>query len=40
VAGEPPPDVGERILAGLERDGLVERSADGSVRLPGAARIS
>jgi A/G-specific adenine glycosylase len=36
VAGERPPDVPERILAGLERDGLIARAADGSVRLPGA----
>jgi A/G-specific adenine glycosylase len=34
VAGEPVPDAGERILAGLERDGLIVRSADGRVRLP------
>jgi A/G-specific adenine glycosylase len=33
VAGEPIPDVGERILAGLERDGLIARGPDG-VRLP------
>jgi len=33
VAGEPVPDVNERILAGLERDGLIVR-ADGHVRLP------
>jgi A/G-specific adenine glycosylase len=35
VAGEPPPDVGERILAALERDGLIARDGDGSIRLPG-----
>ncbi len=35
VAGEPPPDVGERILAGLERDGLIVRGAGGAARLPG-----
>jgi A/G-specific adenine glycosylase len=35
LSGEPPPDVGERILAALERDGLVERGADGAPRLPG-----
>jgi hypothetical protein len=33
VAGEPVPDVEERILAGLERDGLITR-ANGRVRLP------
>ncbi len=33
VAGEPLPDVEERILAGLERDGLIAR-ANGRVRLP------
>jgi A/G-specific adenine glycosylase len=33
VAGAPVPDVGERILAGLERDGLIVRGPDG-VRLP------
>jgi len=33
VAGEPVPDVNERILAGLERDGLIVR-ADGHVGLP------
>jgi A/G-specific adenine glycosylase len=33
VAGEPPPRVAERVLAGLERDGLIVRAADG-VRLP------
>jgi A/G-specific adenine glycosylase len=33
VAGRPVPDVGERILAGLERDGLIVRTPDG-VRLP------
>jgi A/G-specific adenine glycosylase len=37
VAGEPPPDVPERVLAGLERDGLIARAADGAARLPGAA---
>jgi A/G-specific adenine glycosylase len=37
VAGEVPPDVHERVLAGLERDGLIARAADGSARLPGAA---
>jgi A/G-specific adenine glycosylase len=35
VAGEPPPDVDPRILAGLERDGLIVRDPDGSPRLPG-----
>jgi A/G-specific adenine glycosylase len=35
VAGERPPDVEERILAGLERDGLIAREPDGSARLPG-----
>ncbi|HEY6695584.1 MAG TPA: A/G-specific adenine glycosylase [Solirubrobacteraceae bacterium] len=34
VAGEPPPDVDPRILAGLERDGLIARDPDGSPRLP------
>jgi A/G-specific adenine glycosylase len=34
VAGEPPPAVPERVLAGLERDGLIARSRDGSARLP------
>jgi A/G-specific adenine glycosylase len=34
LAGERPPDAGERILAGLERDGLIARGADGSARLP------
>jgi A/G-specific adenine glycosylase len=34
VAGEPLPAVDERILAGLERDGLIARSADGTVQLP------
>jgi A/G-specific adenine glycosylase len=29
VTGEPPPDVDDRILAGLERDGLIVRGADG-----------
>ena len=29
VNGEPPPDVDDRILAGLERDGLIVRGADG-----------
>jgi A/G-specific adenine glycosylase len=33
VAGEPVPAVGERILAGLERDGLIVRAPDG-IRLP------
>jgi A/G-specific adenine glycosylase len=33
VAGEPVPAVVERILAGLERDGLITR-ANGRVRLP------
>lgn len=33
VAGEPVPDVEERILAGLERDGLIVRM-NGRVRLP------
>jgi A/G-specific adenine glycosylase len=33
VAGEPVPDVGERILEGLERDGLIARGPDG-IRLP------
>jgi A/G-specific adenine glycosylase len=33
VAGEPVPEVGERILAGLERDGLIARGPDG-IRLP------
>jgi A/G-specific adenine glycosylase len=33
VAGDPVPDVGERILAGLERDGLIARGPDG-IRLP------
>jgi A/G-specific adenine glycosylase len=37
VAGEPPPAVHERVLAGLERDGLIARAADGTARLPGAA---
>ena len=37
VAGETPPEVHERVLAGLERDGLIARAADGSARLPGAA---
>jgi A/G-specific adenine glycosylase len=40
VAGERPPDVHERVLAGLERDGLIARTADGSARLPGVARLS
>jgi A/G-specific adenine glycosylase len=35
VAGECPPRVAERILAGLERDGLIARGTDGSARLPG-----
>jgi A/G-specific adenine glycosylase len=35
VAGGPPPDVGERILVGLERDGLIVRGAGGDPRLPG-----
>jgi A/G-specific adenine glycosylase len=36
LAGEPPPDeLAERVLAGLERDGLVVRAPDGSPRLPG-----
>jgi A/G-specific adenine glycosylase len=35
VAGKPPPDVDPRILAGLERDGLIARDPDGSPRLPG-----
>jgi A/G-specific adenine glycosylase len=35
VAGERPPAVADRILAGLERDGLIARAADGSPRLPG-----
>jgi A/G-specific adenine glycosylase len=39
LAGEPPPariagDRRARVLAGLERDGLIERAADGSARLP------
>jgi A/G-specific adenine glycosylase len=34
VAGEPVPDVSERILAGLERDGLIARGPNGRVRLP------
>ena len=37
LAGEEPPVQGERrerALAGLERDGLVVRGADGSARLP------
>jgi len=29
--------VPERILAGLERDGLIARDGDGSARLPRAA---
>jgi A/G-specific adenine glycosylase len=33
VRGEPPPPVADRIVAGLERDGLVVRDADG-LRLP------
>jgi A/G-specific adenine glycosylase len=33
VAGEPAPDVDDRILAGLERDGLIVRGLDG-IRLP------
>jgi A/G-specific adenine glycosylase len=37
VAGKPPPEVPDRILAGLERDGLIARAADGSARLPSAA---
>jgi A/G-specific adenine glycosylase len=37
VAGERPPEVHERVLAGLERDGLIARAADGSARLPGGA---
>jgi A/G-specific adenine glycosylase len=37
VAGEPPPRVRERVLAGLERDGLIARAADGTARLPGDA---
>ena len=35
VAGERPPDVEERILAGLERDGLIARGPGGAARLPG-----
>jgi A/G-specific adenine glycosylase len=35
VAGHEPPEVDERILAGLERDGLIARGADGSAQLPG-----
>jgi A/G-specific adenine glycosylase len=35
VAGERPTDVDARILAGLERDGLIVRGGDGSSRLPG-----
>jgi A/G-specific adenine glycosylase len=35
VAGEPPPAVGERILAGLVRDGLIVRGPGGTARLPG-----
>jgi A/G-specific adenine glycosylase len=34
VAGEPSPPVDERILSGLERDGLIERDAAGTVHLP------
>jgi A/G-specific adenine glycosylase len=38
VAGEPPPVLEparhERALAGLERDGLIVRGADGAPRLP------
>jgi A/G-specific adenine glycosylase len=38
VAGEPLPPLAperrERVLAGLERDGLIVREADGSIRLP------
>ena len=39
LAGEPPPAaIGgarrARVLAGLERDGLIERAADGEPRLP------
>jgi A/G-specific adenine glycosylase len=37
VAGETPPDVPERILAGLARDGLIGRDGDGYPRLPRAA---
>jgi A/G-specific adenine glycosylase len=37
VAGEPAPNVEERVLAGLERDGLIARAADGTARLPGSA---
>ena len=37
VAGRPAPEVPERILAGLERDGLIARATDGSARLPRAA---
>jgi A/G-specific adenine glycosylase len=33
VSGRPVPDVGEHVLAGLERDGLIARGPDG-VRLP------
>jgi A/G-specific adenine glycosylase len=40
VAGERPPDVHDRVLAGLERDGLISRAADGTARLPGVARLS
>jgi A/G-specific adenine glycosylase len=34
LAGDALPDVGERVLAGLERDGLVVRAPDGRVGLP------
>jgi A/G-specific adenine glycosylase len=34
VAGEPVPDVEERILAGLERDGLIIRAPEGRIHLP------
>jgi A/G-specific adenine glycosylase len=36
VAGEPAPAVPERVLAGLARDGLIARAADGSAQLPEA----
>ncbi len=43
VAGEPPPDFPaprrERILAGLERDGLVVRGPDGTATLPAAPML-
>jgi A/G-specific adenine glycosylase len=38
VAGERPPQVDDRILVGLERDGLIARGAGGEPRLPGDDR--